>query len=88
MKLREELTLQKIGKDYVIVEPEKGELNLSNIYSLNESAAWVWKQLTGSRFSASDVKAMLMVRYNLFEDQASEDADKLIRLFKQHHLIH
>ncbi|MCL8000542.1 hypothetical protein M8994_20335, partial [Brucella sp. 21LCYQ03] len=60
MKLRNELTLRQIGKDYIIVEPGQDKVDLSIVYTLNETAAWLWKELYGHEFSKEDMVVKLL----------------------------
>ena len=37
--------LRRIGNQYMIVEACAGNVNMSNVYSLNRTAAWLWEQI-------------------------------------------
>lgn len=39
------LKLRKIGRKHMIVETVDGCVNLTNVYTLNETAAWLWKAI-------------------------------------------
>ena len=90
MKLKEGLTVRKIGDDYVIVAPEQGMIDLSKVYSLNETAAWLWNKLYDSDFEVSDMVALVREHYNL-EDlndiQLLADMQNLALFFKDNGLL-
>ena len=87
MNLREDLILRHVGEDYIIVEPGQDQIDMSRVYTLNETAAWLWEQLQGKEFQLSDVTSLLLDRYEVDETTASNDAQKLIDLFRAQNLL-
>lgn len=90
MRLKEGLTVRKIGDDYVIVAPEQGMIDLSKVYSLNETAAWLWEELDGKDFEISDMVALVRDQYDvvdLSEAQLLSDMEELVRFFKDNALL-
>lgn len=43
MKLREDLMLRHLGDEYVIIDPERDMVDMSKVYTLNETAAFCGK---------------------------------------------
>lgn len=41
------LKLRKIGSKHMIVETVDGCVNLANVYSMNNTAAWLWDAIAG-----------------------------------------
>ncbi|KGE14163.1 PqqD family protein [Sphingobacterium deserti] len=87
MNLREDLILRHVGEDYIIVEPGQDQIDMSRVYTLNETAAWLWEQLQGKEFQLSDVTNLLLDRYEVDETTAADDAEKLIELFRAQNLL-
>jgi len=87
MRLRSDLTLRKIGSEYMIVEPGKGMVDLSKVYSLNKTAAFLWNELQGRDFSEDDVAEILVEEYGLTPRTAFIDGSKLLQHFKTENLI-
>lgn len=87
MKLREDLILRHVGEDYIIVEPGQDQIDMSRVYTLNETAAWLWEQLQGKDFQLADVTSLLLDRYEVDETTATEDAEKLMDLFLAQNLL-
>ncbi|MBB6130778.1 PqqD family protein [Mucilaginibacter lappiensis] len=91
MRLKSELILRQLGDDYVIVEPEQDMVDFSRVYTLNESAAWVWSQLQSEEFTLETVVNILWSRYNLNQlqkEQIAADALKLVNLLKENGLLY
>ncbi|GAA4514923.1 PqqD family protein [Sphingobacterium thermophilum] len=90
MRLKEGLTVRKVGKDYVIVSPEQGMVDMSKVYTLNETAAWLWEQLDGKDFEVDDMIALVREQYDvdaLSDDELKKDMLDLIQFFKDNALI-
>lgn len=87
MKLREDLVLRDVGEDHVIVDPGQDMVDMSTVFALNDSAAWLWRQLVGQEFTGESMTEMLQERYDVSEDQAKEDVDNLIDIFKKNGLL-
>lgn len=81
MRLRKELRLRKVGKDYIIVEPGQDKVDMVKVFTLNESAAWLWEQVEGDNFSRDDLTKLLLEKYDVAPEKASEDVESLIAVF-------
>ena len=78
MKKRKDLALRKIGKQYMIVENSDNTINLTNVYTLNGSAAYLWEQIGDDEFDTSTLVHLLCEKYEVEENIAQEDAESLI----------
>ena len=87
MKLREDLVLRHIGADHVIVDPGQEVVDMSRVFTLNNSAAWLWEQLQDRSFSKETMVDLLLSAYEVTAEQAAHDADQLISLFEHHGLL-
>ncbi len=87
MKIKDKLILRHIGNDYIIIEPERDAVDMTKVFSLNESAAWLWQELKGRDFTEEYVAELLMKKYDVDKESALEDVYKLVAVFKGHGLI-
>ena len=71
----------------MIVEPGKDMVDLSKVYSLNRTAAFLWKELQGRDFSEDDVAEILIEEYGLSPRTAYIDGTKMLQHFKAENLI-
>jgi len=83
MKLREELVLRQLGDDCVIVDSCRGVMDFSKVYTLNETAAFLWKELHGRDFSHADMVELLLDKYNVEKELAESDAKYLMQEFEK-----
>lgn len=70
---REGLQLRKVGRQHMIVEVCSDNVNMTNVYTLNESAALLWRRLSDGSFSVEELAAWLGELYGL--DKAAALAD-------------
>jgi len=87
MKLRSDLVLRTIGSDHLIVDPSQDMVDLSTVYTLNSSAAWLWEQLKGKEFNIEGIVELLCENYDVDIDQAKSDAETLLQDFQKQGLL-
>lgn len=87
MKLRSDISLRKVGNEYIIVEPSQGMVDLSKVFTLNETAAFLWGELKGKEFTDSDIVQLLLDNYEVEEAQAKTDASTLLQTFREQGLL-
>jgi len=83
MKLREGLILRQLGDEYVIVDSCKGVMDFSKVYTLNETAAFLWRELQGRDFDHSEIVKLLLEKYDVEKGHAERDAKSLIQKFEK-----
>lgn len=77
MKIKEGFILRSICGERVVVGEGIAQVNFNKLLSLNESAAWLWEQVSGKEFTPEDLSALLQERYEVTADVALSDARKL-----------
>ena len=87
MKLRSDISLRKVGNEYIIVEPSQGMVDLSKVFTLNETAAFLWVELKGKEFTDIDLVQLLLDNYEVEEEQAKTDASTLLQTFREQGLL-
>ncbi|WP_313264732.1 PqqD family protein [Sphingobacterium sp.] len=87
MKLRSDLVLRTIGSDHLIVDPNQDMVDLSTVYTLNSTAAWLWEQLKGKEFNIDSIVELLCENYDVDMDQAKSDAEILLQDFQKQGLL-
>lgn len=87
MKLRNDVTLRKVGNEHIIVEPSQGMVDLSTVFTLNDTAAFLWKELDGQEFDNDTVVDLLIDNYEVERGVAEKDAAALLQHFRGQGLI-
>jgi hypothetical protein len=83
MKTKKGFTLRKIGTDQVLVPEGIEVIDFNKLVSINNSAKYLWENLQGRDFSAEDMVNLLTAKYNVSEDTALADAERLIEDWKR-----
>ncbi len=79
--------MRTIGSDHLIVDPSQDMVDLSTVYTLNSSAAWLWEQLKGKEFNIDGIVELLCENYDVDIDQATSDAETLLQDFQNQGLL-
>lgn len=87
MKIKEHLILRRVGEKYMIIDPDQGMVDLTHVYALNETAAWLWEQLRGIDFTSEVIANLLESHYKIDASRARSDADLLLSSLGDNHLL-
>ncbi|KMU60101.1 hypothetical protein EZBTHKR_3367 [Elizabethkingia anophelis] len=79
--------LRHLGDEYVIIDPEQDMVDMSKVYTLNETAAFLWKELQGKEFNVETVTEVLLNYYNVEYAVAEKDAQRLVHDFEKQGLL-
>lgn len=87
MKKTKDFSLRQIGKQYMIVDTSEENVDLSCVYTLNASAAYLWEETGQDEFDESVLVKLLCDRYEIDEETASKDIKLLTTEWKRLGLI-
>ena len=60
MKINNGFDLREMCGEHIIIATGVENIDFSKVISLNESAAWLWRQVVGKEFSPNTLAALLM----------------------------
>ena len=83
MKIKDGFILRQICGEYVVVGEGLAQVNFNKMLSLNETAAFIWESIKGKEFTKEDLVKLLLDRYEVSEERAAEDIDKLLAVWVQ-----
>lgn len=87
MKLNPKLKLRQVGRKYMVVDAEAGVSKMTNVFTLNASAAMLWGKIGTDSFGAEDLVRWLCEQYEVDAETARDDVDKLLRCWKDGGLV-
>lgn len=87
MRINDNLKLRKIGRRYMIVDVSSSDVDFTNVYSLNESAAWLWEKIGRKEVEEEELVDWLCDRYDVEHEKAAVDVHKIIELWITHGLL-
>lgn len=87
MRVNDNLKLRKIGKKYMIVDVSSSDVDFTSVYSLNESAAFLWERIGNREFEEAELIDWLCSNYDVDREMAMTDVRRIISLWKTHGLV-
>ena len=63
------------------------QVNFNKMLSLNESAAYLWKEVLGKEFTRQDMAQLLLDKYEVTPEQAAADVDKLLAIWTREGVV-
>ena len=83
MKAKKGFNLREVCGENIIVAEGEENIDFSNIISMNESSAYLWKNIQGKEFTHDDLVKLLTEEYDVDEATALKDVKDLTELWLQ-----
>ena len=77
MKTVEGFRLRPLGAEFIVTSESIKQVNFNKMISLNESAAYLWREVEGRDFSVEDLADLLVARYEIDRETALKDSDAI-----------
>ena len=87
MKAKKGFNLRTVCGENIIVAEGEENIDFSNIISMNESSAYLWKNIQGKDFTHEDLVKLLTDEYEVDEATALKDVKALTDLWNQAGII-
>lgn len=87
MKKKKGFNLRNVCGENVIVAEGYENIDFSKIISMNESAAYAWKNIGDGEFTAEDVATLLQKEYDVDAETAQKDAETLTKKWQEAGII-
>lgn len=87
MKAKPGFNLRVVCGENIIVAEGEENIDFSNIISMNESSAYLWKNIQGKEFTHKDLVTLLTDEYDVDADTALNDVKALTDLWAQAGII-
>lgn len=81
------LQLRKIGNKYMIVEVCNENVNMTDVFSLNETAARLWQRINEGKYASEELVDWLCGEYDTDKDTALRDIERQLEEWKKFGLI-
>lgn len=81
------LKLRKIGSQYMIVDASGENVNMSDVYSLNRTAALLWQQVEKGGATPSTLADYLCENFEIDKETAVNDIERQIADWKEFGLL-
>ena len=78
MRIKDNFKVRKIAGENLIVNQGATHSDLTKIISLNETAVYLWNELSGKDFTIDDAANLLVEKFGIDKEIALKDAGKWI----------
>ena len=85
---KKSLQLRKIQNQYMIVEVSAENVNMSNVYSMNQTAADLWEVISAEERTVEELIEWLCSNYDVEADVAQSDVESLLAEWREFGLIY
>ncbi|MBR4808895.1 MAG: PqqD family peptide modification chaperone [Bacteroidales bacterium] len=83
MKTVPGFTLRPLGKEFIITAENIRQIDFNRMISLNESAAYLWKEVDGKEFTVETLADLLLERYEVDRETALRDSEAIAAKWKE-----
>ena len=83
MKLKKGYVLRELCGEFIVCPEGLDVLDTGRMFSLNEPAAYLWRQVGDSDFTKDTLLKLLMEEYDVPEQTAREDIASLVRVLEE-----
>lgn len=87
MRIKDNLRLRKIGSRSMVVREVEGEVNMTDVFTLNSTASDIWSAFAGKDFTGEDLVGYLIDNYEVTSERAEADVAALLSRWKEFGLI-
>lgn len=82
MKTKKGFVLRSLGNEFLLVAEGVEVYRDGRMVSMNESAAFLWKEVEGKEFDLERLVVLLVDHYGISREVAEKDAEALLQLWK------
>ena len=87
MRIKSEYKVRQIAGENVVILQGRGDSDMTQIISLNESSLLLWNGLEGKEFVTEDVASHLCENYEVTEEVATADAQACVERMQECGLV-
>lgn len=87
MKTRKGYTLRSLGKEFILVADGFEAVDFSRMISLNETAAFLWKEVEDKDFDAEMLTTLLTDNYDIDRETAQNDVTAMLKSWAEAGII-
>lgn len=77
MRIKKGFVLREMCGENIVAAEGLENINFNKLISLNESAAYLWKELSGKEFTIEEMAELLIDRYGIDKELATKDSAHL-----------
>jgi hypothetical protein len=87
MRIKENLVLRRIGSENIIIVPSKDSVDLTEVYTLNETSVRIWEHFKNKDFTIEQIVEFVQEWYDVDQEKAMRDVEAFVKVLITGELI-
>lgn len=87
MHISENYILREIMDEYIVVPTGEEAMKFQGLVTLNETGAFLWKELQKSDRTKEELRDRLCREYEVDEEMAEQDLDEFLKNIQKHDIV-
>ena len=87
MQINKDFTIQKVGTSYVAGPVGETSKTFHGMVRLNETGAFLWKQMSGKDCTEADLVDALLGEYDVAREIAERDVHRVVEQLKENGIL-
>ena len=87
MQINPDFTIQQVGASYIAVPVGKTSMSFHGMIRLNETGAFLWKQMAEKDCTEAELVEALLAEYEVAREIAERDVHNVVELLKQNRCL-
>lgn len=87
MRLNPEYRLKVVAGENMLLHIGRKTVNLASVFSLNDSAAWLWRKIGRQEFTEDILVGWILDEYEVDENIARSDVHDMLLLWHQYGML-
>lgn len=86
MKIKESFVLREVAGNYVVIATGNAALDFSNVITINELGAFIWKKIEEGK-NQEEIVQDILSEYSIDKETAANDCKAFIEQLKEINII-
>lgn len=87
MRISENYILREIMGEYIVVPTGEEAMKFQGLVTLNETGAFLWKELQKSDLTKEELRDRLCEEYEVDEEMADQDLDEFLEHIRKYEVV-
>lgn len=87
MRINDRMKVRDVVGEHIIIMQSTDKVDMTRVMALNETALFLFNELQGRDFEADDAVRLLTDNYEVSEEVARRDVEKILADMKKHNIV-
>lgn len=87
MRINDKMKVRDVVGEHIIIMQSTDKVDMTRVMALNETALFLFNELQGRDFEADDAVRLLTDNYEVSDEVARRDVEKILADMKKHNIV-